>query len=404
MFVRIVVATPDTVRPEQGGLGPIHADGQLRPAFFAADLRIGDAGRVLEQFDDVRRRCGGTRRGLRRGFRPRAGCPAAAAQRARQLLVAARGARRDRRAGNADEHSPQVGRDLIVRARALVARRQLDRDVDARRRAAHAAGAGRTDQVGRFRHVAADQFLEALRDLLAALDARAAGEPRRHGDFALVGLRHELGGNRGQDDERDGGQRRRQADHRQALAERAVEQRAIARCRCPSSARSLDREEPARRGRARSSTGTGIFSRREQSTGTTVTATNSDIESENITTIESWTNRMLDTPREEEQRHEHGHVRERGRENRRPDFLAALDRRLHARLAMLHVPVRVLEHDDRGVDDHADAQRQAAERHRVQRESGEVEQRERADDRNRNRRADDERGPEVSQEDEDDER
>ena len=36
--------------------------------------------------------------------------------------------------------------------------------------------------------------------------------------------------------------------------------------------------------------------RREQSTGTIVTATNSDIVSENMTTIESCTNRMLETP------------------------------------------------------------------------------------------------------------
>lgn len=38
------------------------------------------------------------------------------------------------------------------------------------------------------------------------------------------------------------------------------------------------------------------MSRREQSTGTSVTATNSDIDSEKMTTIESCLNRMLDTP------------------------------------------------------------------------------------------------------------
>ncbi len=44
------------------------------------------------------------------------------------------------------------------------------------------------------------------------------------------------------------------------------------------------------------STGGGSFSSREQSTGTMVTATNSDIVSENMTTIESCLKRMLETP------------------------------------------------------------------------------------------------------------
>jgi len=40
----------------------------------------------------------------------------------------------------------------------------------------------------------------------------------------------------------------------------------------------------------------GVFNQREQSTGTMVTATNSDIISENITTNESCVNRMLAVP------------------------------------------------------------------------------------------------------------
>ena len=46
----------------------------------------------------------------------------------------------------------------------------------------------------------------------------------------------------------------------------------------------------------RSATGGGSFSSREQSTGTIVTATNSDIVSENMTTTESCLNMMLETP------------------------------------------------------------------------------------------------------------
>src|SRR5687767_4408164 len=67
------------------------------------------------------------------------------------------------------------------------------------------------------------------------------------------------------------------------------------------------------------------------------------------------------------------------------------------------MPVRVLEHDDGGVDNHADAERQPAEGHRVERKSAEVEQGERSDDRHWNRRADDERRSEIAQEREDDE-
>ena len=106
--------------------------------------------------------------------------------------------------------------------------------------------------------------------------------------------------------------------------------------------------------------------------------------------------------RQEQQRHEHGDVRQRRGQNRRPHFLAAVDGRGHPVLAHVQVAVRVLEHDDRRVDDHADAEREAAEGHRVQREAAEVEQRERADDRDRNRGADDQRRAEVAQEREDD--
>src|SRR5688500_10828828 len=46
----------------------------------------------------------------------------------------------------------------------------------------------------------------------------------------------------------------------------------------------------------RSASGGGSLSSLEHSTGTIVTATNSDIVSENMTTIESCLKRMLDTP------------------------------------------------------------------------------------------------------------
>ncbi len=179
-----------------------------------------------------------------------------------------------------------------------------------------------------------------------------------------------------------------------------MNQRAVAVVE-PSSACSLTvNSRPLSHG-ARDSGG-GSRSSREQSTGTIVTATKSDIDSENMTTTDELHEEDARDAGQEEQRHEDGDVREDRGQNRRPDLLAAFDRRLHARLALLHVPEGVLEDDDRGVDDHADAERQAAERHRVQREAGEVEQRERADDGDRNRETDDERRAPVAQEQEDD--
>src|SRR4029079_4596674 len=106
---------------------------------------------------------------------------------------------------------------------------------------------------------------------------------------------------------------------------------------------------------------------------------------------------------EEEQRDEHSDVREDRRQNRRPHFLAAVDRGGHPVLAVvLHVTERVFQHHNRRVDNHADAERQPSERHRVERETAEVEQREGADHRNRNRGADNQRRSEVPQEQEDD--
>jgi len=101
---------------------------------------------------------------------------------------------------------------------------------------------------------------------------------------------------------------------------------------------------------------------------------------------------------QEEQRDEHGDVRERRRQDCRPDFLAAVDGGRHPVLAFVEVAMGVFEHDDRRVDDHAYAERQSSEGHRVQCEAAEVEQRKGTDDRHGNRRADDQRRPKVAQE------
>ena len=142
----------------------------------------------------------------------------------------------------------------------------------------------------------------------------------------------------------------------------------------------------------------------EQSTGTSVTATNSDIASEKITTTDSCRNMMLEMPvRKSSGTNTAMCVRIDARIADQTSSLPSIDAG-HPVLAVCSMCRNVFSSTTiDGVDDHADAERQAAERHRVQREAGEVEQRERADDRDRNRRADDERRAEVPQEQEDDE-
>ena len=71
-------------------------------------------------------------------------------------------------------------------------------------------------------------------------------------------------------------------------------------------------------------------------------------------------------------------------------------------LAHLHVPDDVLQHDDRVVDDEADRERQRHQRQVVEAVAERPHHGERADDRERQRQAGDDRGREVPQEQEDD--
>ena len=151
------------------------------------------------------------------------------------------------------------------------------------------------------------------------------------------------------------------------------------------------------------STGTGGVSTSAHSTGTMVTATNSDIISEKITTTDSCRNSTLEKPaRKNSGTNTATWV---SVEARIADQISSLPsmRRLARRLAHVHVALGVLEHHDGGVDDHADAEGQAAEGHRVQRVAAEVEQGEGAEDRDRDRGADDDRRADAAQEGEDDE-
>ena len=76
---------------------------------------------------------------------------------------------------------------------------------------------------------------------------------------------------------------------------------------------------------------------------------------------------------------------------------------LAAVAAFRQMPIAVLHHHDRGVDQHANRQRQSAERHDVGADVQVVHRNERGDDRNRQRENRNQRGAEVKQKDDDDE-
>jgi len=84
------------------------------------------------------------------------------------------------------------------------------------------------------------------------------------------------------------------------------------------------------------------------------------------------------------------------------DLLRAVERRLHARFAHLHVARDVLEHHDRVVDHETHAQRQRHQRQVVQAVAEDVHERESADDRQRQREARDEGRGDAAEEHKDD--
>ncbi len=99
---------------------------------------------------------------------------------------------------------------------------------------------------------------------------------------------------------------------------------------------------------------------------------------------------VADDARPEEERHE-GADRRQGRVEHRPADLPGADLGgLEGGLALLHVAVDVVDHDDRVVDQHADRQHQREQHHHVERHAGELHDDERQQHRERDRRADEE--------------
>ena len=105
----------------------------------------------------------------------------------------------------------------------------------------------------------------------------------------------------------------------------------------------------------------------------------------------------------EEHGHEHGGQGQGHRDDGEADLAGAVQRRLHAPLAHLHVADDVLEHHDGVVHDEAHGERQRHQREVVDRVAQHVHDHERADDGHGQRQARDDRRRDVPQEEEDDE-
>ena len=111
---------------------------------------------------------------------------------------------------------------------------------------------------------------------------------------------------------------------------------------------------------------------------------------------------LADGAGQECDRHEDGAEGEGGGDDGQRHLTGALLGSLAAPQALLDPPVDHLQDDDRVVDHDADRQRQRHQGHHVQREAGQVEERERRDDGGGDREGRDQGRPRVAQEQEDD--
>ena len=110
------------------------------------------------------------------------------------------------------------------------------------------------------------------------------------------------------------------------------------------------------------------------------------------------TEELAGDPLDEDDGQEDGHRRQRRGDDRAGHLAGTADGSLAARQPQLPVAIDRLQHDDRGVDQHADPEREAAERHDVERHSRLVERQEGGDHRGRDRQRHDHRRGGVAQE------
>ncbi len=110
---------------------------------------------------------------------------------------------------------------------------------------------------------------------------------------------------------------------------------------------------------------------------------------------------VLRRTRQQQHRHEHDADGQRGDERRHGNLRCAVQNRVHQRLPHRHVAMRVLDLHRRIVHQDADGERQPAERHHVDRLAEQTEDRDRRQDRQRNRDADDQRAAPAAEKQQD---
>ncbi len=145
-----------------------------------------------------------------------------------------------------------------------------------------------------------------------------------------------------------------------------------------------------------------VFEKREESIGSRVKATKSEISTAAETVIPNWRKNWPTMPSMKATGTKTATMVSVVARTLRAISLRALERGLLRRVALLQELEDVLADDDGVVDEQADRQREAEERHHVQREAEHVHQEEGGDDAGREGEGADDRRPEIEHEDQDD--
>jgi hypothetical protein len=284
----MVLADAGHGQAEERRLVAIDAHRQFGAAFLLLQSRVGNARRRVEQGLQVLRYL---RRGLEivaEDLDRQAAVAAAATHAAHHVLLAAGGPRPHDHTGNTGQLTAQLHRNLIVAALPLVLRRETHVDVGAAGVAAAesaataAAAVGLRNQHRGFRHGLLDLFFETDRDRLGPLDARALRQLDVDGDFAFIGLRLELEADSSHQEHRDRKQREAGGKHRRPMLQRQVQHARVELVDLVQPAIDHPVEAGHRAGLAVDDV-RRIEQALSRAPGTIVTATSSDIASENDT-------------------------------------------------------------------------------------------------------------------------
>ena len=298
--------------------------------------------------------------------------------------------------GHGHEHGPQHVGDLAGRTIALRLIDERDSQLaDMRGDGAERAVAARLGHdVVRLGNPFHDDRLHAVDDLLGHFSPRAGLEFEIDPDLALVDLRLELDADESGQPDRTAEQGYGSRGHHDAIPQRPADPVGITRRKAlhrlfgvlhdPHSA-------PAAPDVARAQ---GRHHRQRDRQRTQQRKTDH---------VRQLLERLRGVPADEHHGNEDCDGRQRRRADRHGHLAASGQGRLAGFQSLLAVAVDVLQNDDRVVDEHADAQGQAAERDGIQREAVEVHQGERRDHRNGDRGSDDEGARQAAEEHEQDE-